>query len=88
MIQMHQSRRARGRQDGRTRSNVNALDARAELFYVRWKRAMDILWRETAERRRTALSVAETARAARRLKALRRIVRRALTEYHRVLTRA
>jgi hypothetical protein len=66
---------------------VNAVDAQAELFYVRWKRAMDILWRETVERNRI-LSVAESARAARRLRALRRIVRKAFTEYHRVLTRA
>ena len=59
-------------------------DFAAELLYARWKRAVDILWRETVLRRRASPAERERARAARRLRNLQRIVRRALSEYHRI----
>jgi len=54
----------------------NALDWTAELLYTRWKRAVDILWRESVHRRKKNLERQERARSARRLKNLQRIVRR------------
>jgi len=64
---------------------ADTLDLAAELLYTRWKRAMDILWRETVRRRQAAtLMERERARSARRLRNLQRIVRRALSEYHRI----
>jgi len=61
----------------------DALDARAELFRARWKRAVDLLWRETVLRRRLSEGK-ERRRAERRAKNLQKIVRRALSEYHRI----
>ena len=62
---------------------------RPELFDVstgvaeaRWKRAVDLLWREVVRLRRVRLEARERERARRRLKNLRRIVRKALSEYH------
>ena len=49
---------------------------------VRWKRAVDLLWREVVWLRRQRLEAREQDRARRRLKNLRRIVRKALAEYH------
>jgi hypothetical protein len=49
---------------------------------VRWKRAVDLLWREVIWLRRQRLEAREQDRARRRLKNLRRIVRKALAEYH------
>ena len=48
----------------------------------RWKRAVDLLWREVIWLRRQRLEARERERARRRLKNLRRIVRKALTDYH------
>jgi hypothetical protein len=45
---------------------------------------VDLLWREAVGLRRAHLQARERARAARRLKSLQRIVRRALSEYHRI----
>jgi hypothetical protein len=45
---------------------------------------VDLLWREAVGLRRARLQARERARAARRLKSLQRIVRRALSEYHRI----
>jgi len=49
---------------------------------VRWKRAVDLLWREVVWLRRHRLETREQDRARRRLNNLRRIVRKALAEYH------
>lgn len=63
---------------------ADTLDLAAELFYSRWKRAVDILWRESVRRRRATLAERERGRSARRLKNLQRIVRRALSDYHQI----
>jgi hypothetical protein len=47
-------------------------------------RAVDLLWREAARIHRCRLEEAEAARAARRLKNLQRIVRKAMAEYRRI----
>jgi hypothetical protein len=57
----------------------------ASLAYARWKRSVDLLVREVVRRRRTrAEESAEHARAVRRVRSLRRIVRKALSEYSRL----
>ena len=50
----------------------------APLLYARWLRAVDLLWRETVRRRQADLDFHEQMRAEKRLRALRRIVRKAL----------
>jgi hypothetical protein len=62
----------------------DVLDLTAELLYARWKRAVDMLWRESVYRRQAKLEERERARSARRLKNLQRIVRRALADYHQI----
>ena len=59
---------------------VWASDSKVDLLRARWVRAVDLLWRETI-RRRKALADAERLQATRRVKALRRIVRRAFADY-------
>ena len=56
----------------------------AGAAYARWKRAVDLLAREAVRRRRVAMAEAEQRRAGRRAKSLRRVVRRALSELHRI----
>lgn len=57
----------------------------ASVAYARWKRAVDLLIREVVARRRNAAEEsAEHARALRRVRNLRRIVRKALSEYSRI----
>jgi hypothetical protein len=57
----------------------------ASIAYARWKRSVDLLIREVVARRRTqAEASAEHARAVRRVRSLRRIVRKALAEYSRL----
>jgi hypothetical protein len=63
---------------------AETLDLTAELSYARLKRAVDLLWRETVQRRRARLDERERRRSARRMKNLQKIVRRALDEYHRI----
>jgi len=63
---------------------ADTLDFAAELLHSRWKRAVDILWRETVRRRTASLAERERAKSTRRMKNLQRIVRRALSEYHRI----
>lgn len=55
-----------------------------EIAYARWKRAVDLLVREVVRRRTRAEESAEHARALRRVRSLRRIVRKALSEYSRL----
>ena len=62
--------------------STEALDAQAAVLYGRWLRAVDLLWRETLRRKRSAGE--ERRRAERRARNLRRIVRRALSEYHKL----
>ncbi len=56
----------------------------AAIAYARWKRAVDLLMGEVVRRRRNRVEEAERSRAERRVKNLRRIVRRALSEYSRI----
>ena len=63
---------------------ADALDLTAALLYARWRRAVDLLWREAVRRRRSGLAAQERARSARRLKNLQKIVRKALADYNRI----
>jgi hypothetical protein len=63
---------------------ADTLDLQAALLYARWMRAVDLLWRETVWKGRAKLEERERARAERRLRSLRRIVRKALSDYHRL----
>jgi DNA-binding transcriptional regulator GbsR (MarR family) len=63
---------------------ADAFDFAAELLYERWRRAVDLLWRETVRRREARLDERERRRSARRMKNLQKIVRRALADYHRI----
>lgn len=56
----------------------------AAVAYARWKRAVDLLVREVVLRRENRLAVEERSRAERRVRNLRRIVRKALSEYSRL----
>ena len=56
----------------------------AAVAYARWKRAVDLLVREVVLRREARARDEQSARAERRVKNLRRIVRRALSEYSRI----
>ena len=56
----------------------------AAVAYARWKRAVDLLVREVVLRRVNRLAVEERSRAERRVRNLRRIVRKALSEYSRL----
>jgi hypothetical protein len=60
----------------------------AEIAYARWKRAVDLLVREVVRRHLNRLETAENARAEKRVRNLRRIVRKALSEYNRRLRSA
>ena len=55
-----------------------------DLAYARWKRAVDLLMREVVWRREVQALEQERARAEKRVRNLRRIVRRALSEYSRI----
>ena len=63
---------------------ADALDLTAALLYARWRRAVDLLWREAVRVRRCGLEAQERARSGRRMKNLQRIVRKALADYHRI----
>jgi hypothetical protein len=63
---------------------AQALDPAADLIYARWRRAVDRLWREVLRRRQRQLTARERALAARRIRNLQTIVRKALAEYHRI----
>lgn len=58
------------------------LDSEAALLYARWTRAVDMLWRETVLCRLTRAE--DRRRAERRARNVRKIVRKALSEYHRI----
>jgi hypothetical protein len=63
---------------------AGAVDFAAEVLYARWRRAVDLLWRETVIRKRERLDERERRRSVRRMKNLQKIVRRALADYHRI----
>jgi len=63
---------------------ARAIELQAGLAQERWRKAVDALWREVLYYRRLRLADRERERAERRLRNLRRIVRRALSEYHRL----
>lgn len=63
---------------------ANVSDPAAALLYARWRRAVDLLWREVVRRRRSGLAERERARSGRRMKNLQKIVRKALADYHRI----
>ena len=56
----------------------------AAIAYARWTRAVDLLVREAVRRRQSRLAAEERARTEQRVKNLRRIVRKALSEYSRI----
>jgi hypothetical protein len=61
-----------------------ALDLTAGLLSARFRRAVDLLWRETVRRRRARQDELERRRSARRMRNLQKIVRKALADYHRI----
>ena len=67
---------------------TETFDLAVAIAYARWKRAVDLLVREVvrrnSRRQRHRIIAEETARAERRVRNLRRIVRRALSEYSRL----
>ena len=63
---------------------ADVLDLTAALLYARWRRAVDLLWREAVRRRQSGLAERERVRSARRVKNLQKIVRKALADYHRI----
>lgn len=62
----------------------DVLEITAAMLYARWRRAVDLLWREAVIRRRLASDQRDSARDARRRRNLQRIVRKALSDYHRI----
>jgi hypothetical protein len=62
----------------------NTLERTAALLQRRWRRAVDLLWRETVRCRKAGLAEWERIRSARRRRSLQKIVRRALSDYHRI----
>ena len=63
---------------------ADLLDLTADVLYARFRRSVDLLWRETVLRQRARLDERERRQSARRLKNLQKNVRRALADYHRI----
>lgn len=63
---------------------TETFDLAVAIAYARWKRAVDLLVREVVRRRENRIAEEERARAERRVKNLRQIVRKALSEYSRL----
>jgi hypothetical protein len=61
---------------------ADTLELTAALLYRRWRRAVDMLWRETVRCRDAGLGSWEKLRSIRRRRNLQKIVRRALSDYH------
>ena len=61
---------------------AETLDLALLTAEARWRRAVDLLWREVVRLRRQRLEARERELARRRLTNLRRIVRKALSDYH------
>jgi hypothetical protein len=62
----------------------DVLDLTAAALHRRWRRAVDLLLRETVRYRSARLAGWERLRVARRRRSLQRIVRKALSECHRI----
>jgi hypothetical protein len=62
----------------------DVLDLTAAALHRRWRRAVDLLWRESVRYRNVPLPSWQRLRAARRRRSLQKIVRRALSEVHRI----
>jgi len=65
-------------------SMTETFDLAVTVAYARWKRAVDLLVREVVRRHAHKIAADETAQAERRVRSLRRIVRKALSEYSRL----
>ena len=63
---------------------TETFDLAVTIAYARWKRAVDLLVREVVRRHQNRLAVEERARAEQRMRNLRRIVRKALSDYSRL----
>ncbi len=63
---------------------TETFDLAVAIAYARWKRAVGLLVREVVRRRENRLAEEERSRAEQRVKNLRRIVRKALSEYGRL----
>jgi hypothetical protein len=63
---------------------ADTLNLSAELLSARFRRSVDLLWRETVSRRQARSDERERRRSARRMRNLQKIVRRALADYHRI----
>lgn len=63
---------------------TETFDLAVAIAYARWKRAVDLLVREVVHRRERRVAAEERERAERRVQNLRRIVRKALSEYSRL----
>ena len=74
---------ARRRRYAKAQGVTETFDLTA-IAFARWKRAVDLLVREVVRRRLNRLETAESARAETRVRNLRRIVRKALSEYNRL----
>ena len=63
---------------------TETFDLAVTIAYARWKRAVGLLVREVVRRRESRLAEEERARAEQRVRNLRRIVRKALSDYTRL----
>jgi hypothetical protein len=63
---------------------ASASDSVVATAYARWIRAVDLLWKEVVRLRKIRVEERERERVEQRLKNLRKIVRKALSEYHRL----
>jgi hypothetical protein len=63
---------------------TETFDLAVAIAYARWKRAVDLLVREVVRRHENRLVEEERARAEQRVRNLRRIVRKALSDYSRL----
>lgn len=63
---------------------TETFDLAVAIAYERWKRAVDLLVREVVRRRQNRIAEEERTRDERRVRNLRRIVRKALSEYSRL----
>ena len=60
------------------------LNLSAELLSARFRRSVDLLWRESVQLRRARLDERERRRSARRMRNLQKIVRRARADSPRI----
>ena len=63
---------------------TETFDLAVAVAYARWKRAVDLLLREVVRRHENRVAEEERVRAEQRVRNLRRIVRKALSDYSRL----